>query len=195
MDGLDVMKREQETLLVLRAQAGDRAALEEILRLVQEPLYRYIYRLVGERTLAEDILQEVFIRIYRKLGWLHEPKFFRPWAYRIASREAFKHLRRERRWKEQIRDEEVLETIPAQEAGAPLTSELIERLPQLVARVSPASRAVLILHYLDEMPLAEIADVLGIAVGTVKSRLAYGLESLRRAIREQQAGAGGTRPR
>lgn len=176
-------------MLVLRAQAGDRAALDEILKLVQEPLYRYIYRLVGERMLAEDILQEVFIRIYRKLGWLHEPELFRPWAYRIASREAFKHLQRERRWKEQVRDEEVLEAIPAQEANAPVASDIVEHLPQLVARVSPASRAVLILHYLDEMPLAEVADVLGIASGTVKSRLAYGLESLRRAIREQQAGA------
>jgi RNA polymerase sigma-70 factor (ECF subfamily) len=192
VDGLDVMKREQETLLVLRAQAGDHAALDEILKLVQEPLYRYIHRLVGELTLAEDILQEVFIRIYRKLKWLHEPELFRPWAYRIASREAFKHLRRERRWAEQIRDEEVLEMIPAEEASAPLVSDFVEHFPQLVARVSPASRAVLILHYMDEMPLAEIADILGIAVGTVKSRLAYGLESLRRAIREQQAGAGET---
>lgn len=183
------MNAKQETLLVLRAQAGDRAALDEILKLIQEPLYRYVHRLVGERTLAEDILQEVFMRIYRKIGWLHEPELFRPWAYRIASREAFKHLHRERRWTQQIRDEEVLEAIPAQEANAPPESEFVERLPQLVARVSPASRAVLILHYLDEMPLAEVADVLGIALGTVKSRLAYGLESLRRAIGEQHAGA------
>jgi RNA polymerase sigma-70 factor (ECF subfamily) len=182
VDGLDVMNAKQETLLVLRAQAGDRAALEEVLKIVQEPLYRYIYRLVGEHTLAQDILQEVFIRIYRKLGWLNEPELFRPWAYRIASREAFKHLRREKRWKEQVRDEEVLEAIPARDVEDPLTSELIAHLPQLIAGLSPASRAVLILHYLEEMPLTEVADVLGIALGTVKSRLAYGLENLRRGI-------------
>ena len=185
MDGLDVMNRKQETLWVLRAQAGDREALDEILKIVQEPLYRYISRLTGDGTLAEDILQEVFIRIYRKLGWLHDPLLFRSWAYRIASRESFKHLQREKRWTEQVRDEAVLEKIPAQETETAVAHELLEHLPQLVARASPASRAVLILHYLDEMPLTEVADVLGISVGTVKSRLAYGLESLRCAIREQ----------
>lgn len=76
--------QEQETWRVLRAQAGDGEALDELLKAVEEPLYRYISRLVGERAAAEDILQEVFIHIYRKLGWLREPELFRPWAYRIA---------------------------------------------------------------------------------------------------------------
>lgn len=181
----------QETWRVLRAQSGDRGALDELLEAVQEPLYRYIFRLVGASHLAEDILQEVFIRIYRKLRWLREPELFRPWAYRIASREAFKHLKREKRWVEQVRDESTLEAIPAQSSEEIYAPELIEHLPQLIARVSPASRAVLILHYLHEMPLAEVAAVLGIAVGTVKSRLAYGLETLRRVIREQGGGSEG----
>ena len=57
---------------------------------------------------------------------------------------------------------------------------LAERLPELLGRVSPASRMVLVLHYLDEMPLQEVADVLGLPLGTTKSRLAYGLAALRR---------------
>jgi RNA polymerase sigma-70 factor (ECF subfamily) len=181
----------QEILQVLRAQSGDREALDELLKAVQEPLYRYIFRLVGERTLAEDILQEVFIRIYRKLRWLREPELFRPWAYRIASREAFKHLKRERRWREEVRDASTLEAVPAQSPEESYAREMIEHLPSLIERVSPASRAVLILHYLHEMPLAEVAAVLGIALGTVKSRLAYGLESLRSAIRAQRGQSGG----
>jgi RNA polymerase sigma-70 factor (ECF subfamily) len=177
----------QETRWVLRAQAGDREALDELLKAVQEPLYRYILRLAGERTLAEDILQEVFIRIYRKLMWLEAPELFRPWAYRIASRETFKRLQREKRWTEQVRDEAVLEAIPTEASREEFAPELAEHLPELISRVSPASRAVLILHYLDEMSLGEVADVLGIAPGTVKSRLAYGLESLRRAFDERRA--------
>src|SRR5215212_6011708 len=102
----------QEIRWVLRAQTGDREALDEIFRLVQEPLYRYIVSLVSSRTLAEDILQEVFILIYRNLSWLREPEVFRPWAYRIASREAFKHLKRERRWSDQSVDEAALEDLP-----------------------------------------------------------------------------------
>jgi RNA polymerase sigma-70 factor, ECF subfamily len=177
--------RKQETWWVLRAQAGEREALEELLKAVHEPLYRYIFRLTGERMMAEDVLQEVFILIYRKLGWLEDPSLFRPWAYRIASREAFKRLRRERRRGDEVSDESVLEMIPAETKEETDAPELIEHLPLLMARVSPASRAVLILHYLDELPLTEVAGVLGIAVGTAKSRLAYGLQTLRRAIKEQ----------
>jgi RNA polymerase sigma-70 factor (ECF subfamily) len=173
---MDIPK--QEIWYVLRAQAGDREALDELLCLVQEPLYRYVVSLVGSRTLAEDILQEVFILIYRNLRWLREPELFRPWAYRIATREAFKHLKRERRWSDQRVDETALEDASAPPRD-PLTAELIS---QLVSQISPASRAVIVLHYLHEMPLGEVADVLGVALGTVKSRLAYGLDCLRKQL-------------
>jgi RNA polymerase sigma-70 factor (ECF subfamily) len=172
----------QETRWVLRAQTGDREALDALLRAVQEPLYRYVLSLMGEPALAEDVLQEVFLRVYRKLRWLRTPELFRPWAYRIASRETFKHLRRERRWTDQVRDEAVLESRPA--PPAQLTPEDVTRLPEMVAAVSPASRAVIVLHYLHEMKLDEVAEVLGIGLGTVKSRLAYGLATLRRLLNE-----------
>ena len=123
----------QETRWVLRAQTGDREALDELLRAVQEPLYRYVLSLMGEPALAEDVLQEVFLRIYRKLRWLRTPELFRAWAYRIASRETFTHLRRERRWTDQVRDEAVLESRPAPEDLAPGD---VARLPGLVAAVS-----------------------------------------------------------
>ncbi|HYJ46135.1 MAG TPA: RNA polymerase sigma factor [Pyrinomonadaceae bacterium] len=180
----------QETRWVLRAQSGDREALGELLKAVQEPLYRFVLKLVGERDLAEDILQDVFIRIYRKLNWLEAPELFRPWAYRITSRETFRRLRKERRWEEQVRDEAVLEAIPDTSSEERFEPELMEHLPELISRLSPASRAVLILHYLDEMSLAEVAEVLDIALGTAKSRLAYGLNALRRSIDEQPGASG-----
>ena len=173
----------QEIFLILRAQSGDTRAFDELLQSVQTRLFRYIFRLVGERGLAEDVTQEVFLIIYRKLRWLENPQLFRAWAYRIASREAFKRLKRERRWAEQIRDEEILEKISAAETEEIYEPELIEKLPILISEVSPASRAVLILHYLDEMPLSEVAEILDISTGTVKSRLAYGLTSLREKIK------------
>ena len=172
----------QEAWLALRAQAGDREAFEELFRLAQEPLFRYIFSLVGSRALAEDILQEVFILIYRKIRWLREPELFRPWAYRIATREAFKHLKRERRWSDKTEDESVLLNLPA-----PSPDELApELIAQLVEKLTPATRAVIALHYLHEMPLAEIAEVMGVAIGTVKSRLAYGLDLMRRRLTVNQ---------
>jgi len=74
-----------EARLVLRAQAGDRDALECVLRDLQKPLLGYISGVVG-RTAANDVLQETLLQICRKLKWLHQPELFRPWAYPIASR-------------------------------------------------------------------------------------------------------------
>ncbi|HEX5964282.1 MAG TPA: RNA polymerase sigma factor [Pyrinomonadaceae bacterium] len=171
---------EQETLWVLQAQSGSRAALDELFKSVQEPLFRYIVTLVNDRHLAEDVLQEVFIRIYRKLRWLREPQAFRAWSYQIATREAFRYLKKERSWTDQVRDEGVLNVMPVAE---PVYSpELVQQLPELVGDLSPASRAVIVLFYLHELSLVETAVVLDIPVGTVKSRLAYGLESLRRRL-------------
>jgi RNA polymerase sigma-70 factor (ECF subfamily) len=177
----------QETLWVLRAQVGARDALHALFQAVQEPLYRYIVRLVGDPALAEDILQEVLLRIYRKLSWLREPGLFRPWCYRITTREVFRRLKRERRWSDQLRDQAVLATIEAQPHEEVAEPELLARLPDLLRQVSPASRVVLALHYLDQLSLEEVAEVLGVAVGTVKSRLAYGLAALRRLLPDGNA--------
>ena len=177
---------DRESWWVLQAQSGSHEALDELFKRVQDPLFRYIVTLVRDQHLAEDILQEVFIRIYRKLRWLREPEAFRAWTYQIASREAFRYLNRERRWSDQVRDEATLTTLPAGEHDSEFPRELIESLPQLVDELSPASRAVVVLFYLHEMSLVETAAVLDIPVGTVKSRLAYGLASLRRSFERKE---------
>lgn len=175
---------QRESLWVLQAQSGSHEALNELFKSIQEPLFRYIVSLVRDQHLAEDILQEVFMRIYRKLRWLREPQAFRAWSYQIASREAFRYLNRERRWSDQVRDESTLASQPAVENEFP--RELTESLPRLVEKLSPASRAVVVLFYLHEMSLIETAAVLEIPVGTAKSRLAYGLESLRRSFEREE---------
>lgn len=182
----DRVASQRESWWVLQAQSGNHDALNELFKSVQDPLFRYIVSLVKDQHLAEDILQEVFIRIYRKLRWLREPEAFRAWSYQIASREAFRYLNRERRWSDQVRDEATLTTVPAEAHATEFSHEQIESLPQLVGNLSPASRAVVVLFYLHEMSLAETASVLDIPVGTAKSRLAYGLESLRRAFAQKE---------
>lgn len=83
----------QEAQWVLGAQCDDREAIESLLRDVQPRLRRYLRSLVGKDD-VDDVLQDVLILIYRKLASLHTPKLFRPWGYRIASREAFRHLKK-----------------------------------------------------------------------------------------------------
>jgi RNA polymerase sigma-70 factor (ECF subfamily) len=173
-----VTTSKQEAQWVLRAQCEDREALELLLRSVQTPLRRYLTRLVGEAS-ADDVLQETLILVSRKIGWLDVPEAFHAWAYRVASRAAFRYLKREKRWSEQVRDEAVLEELPAAESEV-----LPEMLPELLKSeaLSPASRAVLVLHFHEELSLPEVAAILAIPLGTVKSRLAYGLAALRRKL-------------
>jgi RNA polymerase sigma-70 factor, ECF subfamily len=166
----------QEAQWVLRAQLDDREAIEALLSSVQPRLTRYVRAIVGAAD-AEDVTQEVMVSIYRKLWTLSTPDLFRPWMYRIASRAAFQHLKKRRRWPDHLRDDEALDQLHAQDLAA-----IGLRVDDLLQdpRVTPASRAVLILHYKEEMTLADVAGVLDISLGTVKSRLAYGLATLRR---------------
>jgi RNA polymerase sigma-70 factor (ECF subfamily) len=174
---------DQEFLWVLRAQAGDAAALDDLLKALQAPLYHYLLSLVRDHHLALDVLQDVFVLVVRKLCWLNEPRAFRPWVYRIASREGLRRLKRERRLAEGVESGVVLDSVASMPPEEIVDPELIQRLPALLEQVSPASRAVLSLHYLQTMTLQEVADILDIPLGTAKARLAYGLASLRKRLR------------
>src|SRR5688572_1954640 len=164
--------------LVLKAQAGDRESLNALLEQMQAPLYRYLRAVLNDATLAEDVLQDVLFTIYRKLEWLGDPSLFEPWAFRIASRAAFKRLKKTRRLKEEALPDDVAADV--RDDGV---DHLIDALPAHIDALSPASRAVLTLHYGQSMTLSDIAEVLGISIGTVKSRLAYGLRCLRAVIK------------
>jgi RNA polymerase sigma-70 factor (ECF subfamily) len=166
-----------QTMLVLLAQAGDREALEQLLREAYPPLRRYITRLAGV-ALADDILQETSLQIFRKLPFLREPAVFRPWTFRIASRIAFTHLKHARRW--QPLDDAPLEQLTTLDPGFGELPD--EAFLTLLDRVSPASRAVLLLRYQHDLTLEESAAVLEIPIGTAKSRLHYGVTTLRKYL-------------
>lgn len=169
---------------MLRAQCSDREALEALLRSVQPSLRRYLSALAGT-TDADDLLQDVLVIVIRKLGALNDPKLFRPWTFRIASREAFRHIRKRRLWQGRHEDDARLEEVPMPEIRP--SGELLKQL--LAAEsISPASRAVLVLHFQEELSLPDVAAILDIPLGTAKSRLAYGLSS----IRKQMKSSGGS---
>jgi RNA polymerase sigma-70 factor (ECF subfamily) len=169
--------RLHEAQLVLLAQAGDREALERLLKGIQAVLFKYIQRLVGPDP-AEDVLQDVFLEICRHLRALQEPLFFRAWAYRISTRASFRLLRLRRAWQSRHEEEIEMDALPDNHADSAL--ELFsEDVNRLLSIVSPASRAVMALHYLEGQTIQEVAAILQLSAGTVKSRLAYGLKCLR----------------
>jgi RNA polymerase sigma-70 factor, ECF subfamily len=166
----------RQQLLVLRAQAGDRDAMEALLIAWEKPLYEFLARVISSSSMAEDVLQEVLIIVVRKLHLLRDPAAFRGWALRISSREAIRTLKKMRQWPRSLEEPEA-----AVDPRSDPTDGLdrLEHLPALLAAASPASRLVLELHYLQSLSLAEIAALLNIPIGTVKSRLSYGVQSIR----------------
>ena len=161
----------------MRAQCDDREAIEHLLRRTQSWLRRYLVSWVGPSD-ADDVLQEVLVLVYRKLPWLEAPELYRPWVLRIASRAGMRYLERTRRWRDHERSDEALAAIPSAvgEPNATAVQELLGSVP-----LSPLSLQVLVLHFQEELTLPEIAAILAVPLGTVKSRLAYGLASLRDA--------------
>jgi RNA polymerase sigma-70 factor, ECF subfamily len=172
----------QEAQWVLRAQCDDREALESLLRSIQPSLRRFVSGVVGPSH-ADDVLQDVFVIIYRKLKSLHTPELFRPWVYRIASRQTFRHLKREGRWPDHTQQMVELDDLPAQDVRPP--AELLEEL-LFLDDVSAASRAVLALHFQEDLTLIEVAAILELPLGTVKSRLAYGLSAIRKHLSKKR---------
>jgi RNA polymerase sigma-70 factor (ECF subfamily) len=172
---------DNEVRWVLLAQSHDREALESLLRSALPSLQRYLGKLIGPEH-VDDISQDVLMVVCKKIGWLRRADLFRPWLFRIASRSAFRYLRTEKRWSDQVRDPEILDDLPTPHAPSPdLVHELLA-----AQRVSPASRAVLILHFDEGLTLPEIAAVLELPLGTVKSRLAYGLSTLRKQMETKE---------
>ena len=169
-----------EALLVLLAQSGDRDALGELLGAIQGALRGYVRVLTRDDARADDVLQETFVIVVRKLRTLRDPALFRPWIYRIATREAHRGRR-----VEEIPIETAAEPAVADDvADALVASESRVRLREAIMQLPDRAREAVTLHYLHEMPFDEIAAVLDVPIGTVKSRVAYGLSRLRSQERE-----------
>jgi RNA polymerase sigma-70 factor (ECF subfamily) len=171
---------EIELELITQAQRGDRQAFGELVRCHREGVINVVYRMCGDANLAEDAAQEAFIR-----AWQHLPNYqprspFRNWVYRIATNVARDFLRRER----ETVDVDELPLAASDEGPEAIAErgERGERVRQAVLALPPASRAVLVLREYEGLSYREIADTLGIPIGTVMSRLNYARNRLRKAL-------------
>jgi RNA polymerase sigma-70 factor (ECF subfamily) len=147
--------------------------MERLLGIAQQFLAPRLSLMIDEPADVEDVLQDVLWTICRRLGTLNDARLFRPWAHRIAMRATWKAINRRRR------DQRREEPIDPDSLASPPTARDDADLSATLRNVSPASRVVLTLHYLDGLTLEATAAELGVAPGTVKSRLAYGLRQLR----------------
>ena len=162
------------SVLVLRCQAGDEAAFARLVEEFGPRVLGYLRGLVGEE--AEDVHQEVWLAVYRRLGGLVNPGGFRTWLYQTARHRAIDILRRQRRAQELFVENAEMDAVAALEPSpegmaSVLAEEMLERLP-------PLQREVVLLRYRDGLSYAEMALIAGCSVGTVRSRLFYARQRL-----------------
>lgn len=175
----------QVALPIDAARRGEPEAWDALVRRYQLPLFTYVMDLVHHHATSLDLVQETLVRATRHLPALREDGRFGSWLFGIAHQLVIRH------WRRLGRSPFSEEPIPEEGAGIEVAPDLElvreEEAAALLAAVDalPApQRSVILLHYLEEFPLDEIAEITGTRVGTVKSRLHYA----KRALRESLAG-------
>jgi RNA polymerase sigma-70 factor (ECF subfamily) len=170
--------------IVDRARTGDLDAFESIVRARMDAVYRLTAAILGDEADARDAAQETFVATWRELPRLREPERFDAWLQRVAVNAARMALRaRGRRRVREIPSSQVA-TLAA--ATAPNPGSDAALLDAALRRLPVEQRAILVLHHLEGHPLAEIAEILDIPVGTAKSRLFHARQALAAAIRDEE---------
>lgn len=182
-----------DAALIARCKGNDLTAFDEIVERYQHKIYRYVKRLVNNETDAEDITQEVFLKVLNSLHGFREESSLQTWLFRIATNLCRDTLRRRQRergwlplWRNADEDETEIEVDLPDTREDPerllLQQELSKVLHSAIERLPVAMRQVVILHDIESLSYEEIAQSLGVPVGTVKSRLFHARTRLRNAL-------------
>ncbi|WP_157253792.1 RNA polymerase sigma factor [Nonomuraea typhae] len=168
-----------DELLVVRAQLGERAALNELVTLWQVPVWTYVRRMLDAER-ADDVSQEIWLAVFRGLHRLREPGRFAPWLFTIARRSVTDRLRGE--YAREAEEHAAGEAVTGDPGDAVVNrADLIGAL----AGLPLLEREVLVLYYLEDLPVEDCAQICGVPAGTVKSRLNRARRLLRAHLEEK----------
>ena len=171
-----------DELLILRCQDGDSLALDELVNRWQGRFFGHACRMTGHQDAARDAVQEAWMAIVRSLGRLDDPARFRPWAYRIVSNKCVDWVRKQGRRRQMDRElvdeQRQVEDLASAKAADKSADGLVEALRSL----PPERQALLALYYQDGFSVGEIAAILEVPTGTVKSRLFHTRNRLKEAL-------------
>ncbi|MDI9432245.1 MAG: RNA polymerase sigma factor [Planctomycetota bacterium] len=176
---------QDESSLAQRLRHGDRTAAETLVERYHERIYVFMRSVGHDRQTSEDLVQETFMQVWRHIGQLREDRALTSWLFRIAANVSRLYWRRHRHAEPVCIDEVAPaqdEADGAQQAGE---RELFAGLHQAVGRLPWKLRQAVVLHYMDQLTIAEAAQVAQVREGTLKSRLNRALESLRKEIARQ----------
>ncbi len=172
------MAEDVDTELIGRAQHGDEEAFASLAVAVGDRLHAVAHRILRDIDLAEDATQQALLAIWRDLPRLRDPARFDAWSYRLLVRACYAEARRTRHWTP------TLHILPTDESAGEGLSSVVDRdqLERGFRRLSIDHRAVVVLHHYLDLPLDEVAETLGVPVGTVRSRLHHAMRGLRAAL-------------
>jgi RNA polymerase sigma-70 factor (ECF subfamily) len=168
-----------DTDLVIRAQRGDEQAFASLAVAIGDRLHALSHRILRDIDLAEDATQQTLLAIWRDLPQLRDPARFDAWSYRLLVRACYAEGRKTRVWTPNLR------ILPADEPSGPDATNLVHDRDQLergFRRLSIDHRVVVVLHHYLDMPLEQVAETLGVPLGTVRSRLFHAMRGLRAAL-------------
>ncbi|MEO7664167.1 MAG: sigma-70 family RNA polymerase sigma factor [Candidatus Limnocylindrales bacterium] len=165
--------------LVDKAKRGDEEAFDALARMVGDRCMAIAVRILRDAHLAEDAVQSALVVAWRELKTLRDPDLFEPWLHRILTHECYAEARRRARWSASIR------VLKFEESEDPAGIQAIhdrDQLERAFRRLTLEQRAVLVFHRYLGLQLPEVADRLGIPLGTVKSRLHHATAALRASL-------------
>ena len=168
--------------IVHRCRDGERAAFEELFEMYQPRLKYYVRRLDSGGTNADDILQDIWLTVFKKIHRLKDARAFAVWLYRIARNKVYDGFRRKDRFVRLPEEDE----FPVSGSDEPVfDANDAERLHRALNELKPHHREVLTLCFIERMSYQSIAEVVGCNIGTVRSRIFYAKKSLRKEMERQ----------
>lgn len=187
---------EEDARILRGLRAGIEDAYEELISRYEQPIYGMVYRLLGNQTDACDVVQEVFLKVFRGVHSFREQSSLRTWIYRIAVNEAHNHRRwflRHGRHEVSIESDAYDHGNSVEQAADPgrspyeqaVNSENRTLIERALTRVNPIFRTAVVLRDIQNLSYEEIAEILQVSLGTVKSRILRGREALRRELTQR----------
>jgi len=176
----------QEQLWVMAARGGDAEAFQNLVGMFDRRLLYFVRRFERDENNASDIVQEVWLAAFRKIGQLKSPESFRTWLYRIAHAKVVTTIRKELRTRRLQDDSENCAPRPVPNEQDQI--DQIELVHWALQQISPEHREVLSLRFLEAMSLDGIAEVLAVPRGTVKSRMYYAKQAFGKIIEDVENG-------
>ncbi len=188
---------EEDARILRGLRAGIEEAYEELIQRYEHPVYSIVYRLLGNQSDASDVVQDVFLKVFRGVKSFRQQSSLRTWIYRIAVNEAHnqrrwfvRHCRREVSIENDHPEQATALEFASDPGRSPFDQALDTEnrliIERALTRINPVFRTAVVLRDIQNLSYEEIAEILQVSLGTVKSRILRGREALRRELTQRQ---------